>query len=211
MSQERSPVPVRISVILEISDEGVATLRDAVNPLSSGGEQSPEEAQSSAADVELPEEWQPIDEEAGVRYTWGEDHDIYDPFVTYEGRTSQGKARLAIGKCRRTRVHGRDRIYYIVISIGPEGGKRAIAEFLAADDYDETGDVIAIIKGKDGSGRQFASADELPSIYGGWNTVTYRDRVDYPGSYLKQGLVCNERDADTMLNHSLAQIQLRGL
>lgn len=202
---------IRIPVILEISDEGVATLRDTVNPLSSGGEQPPEEARPPAAEIELPEAWQLVDEDSGVRYTWGEDHDIYDPFLTYEGWTSQGKARLAIGKCRRTRTHGRDRTYYIIVSIGPEGGMRAIAEFLATDNYDDTGEVIAIIKGKEGSGRQFASADELPPIYRGWNTVTYRDRVDYPGSYLNQGLVCNESDAETMLNHSLAQIQLRNL
>lgn len=204
-------MPIRIPVILEISDEGVATLRDAVNPLSPGDEQPPEKTRPSAAEVELPKEWQLVDEDSGVRYTWGEDHDIYDPFLTYEARTSQGKVRLAIGKCRRTRVRGRDRVYYIVVNIGPEGGMRAIAEFLATDDYDETSEVIAIIKGKEGSGRQFTSADELPSIYRDWSTVTYRDRVDYPGSYLKQGLVCNERDAETMLNHSLAQVQLRSL
>lgn len=204
-------MPIRVPVILEISDEGVAMLRDAVSPGSSGGKQAPEETDPPAAEIELPKEWQLVGESSGVRYTWGEDQDIYDPFLTYEGWTSRGKARLAIGKCRRARTHGRDRVYYIVVNIGPEGGMRAIAEFLATDDYDETGEVIAIIKGKEGSGRQFASADELPSIYRRWNTVTYRDRVNYPGSYLKQGLVCNERDADAMLNHSLVQIQLRNL
>ncbi len=202
---------IRIPVVLEISDEGVATLRDVVNRPSTGDELPPVETRSPATEVELPNEWQLVKKDSGVRYTWGEDHDIYDPFLIYEGWTSQGKARLAIGKCCRARVHGQDRIYYIVVSIGPEGGMRAIAEFLATDDYDDTGEVIAIIKGKEGSGRQFASADELPSIYRDWNTVTYRDRVDYPGSYLKQGLVCNERDAETMLNHSLTQIQLRSL
>jgi len=196
---------------LEISDEGVATLRDVVGPLFADDRQPPAETRPPAAEIELPEEWQLVGEDSGVRYTWGEDHDIYDPFLTYEGWTSQGKARLAVGKCHRTRTHGRNRIYYIVVNIGPEGGMRAIAEFLATDDYDDTGEVIAIIKGKECSGRQFASADELPSIYRDWNTVTYRDRVDYPGSYLKQGLVCDERDAETMLNHSLTQIQLRNL
>ena len=201
---------IQIPMTLEISDEGVATLRDAFD-LPSPGEQPLETAPSSAGEIELPEEWKLIDEDSGIRYTWGEDHDIYDPFLTYEGWTSQGKARVAIGKCRRARTHGRDRVYYIVVNIGPEGGMRAIAEFLATDDYDETSEVIAIIKGKGGSGRQFSSADELPSIYRDWNTVTYRDRVNYPGSYLKQGLVCSERDAETMLNHALAQMQLRNL
>lgn len=202
---------LRIPVVLEISDDGLATLRGAVDLFPPSGEQQAEAVSEPARDVVLPERWTLLDETSGVRYTWGEDQDVYDPFVTYEGWTAKGKARLAIGKCERTRTHGRDRIYYIVISIGPEGGMRAIAEFLATDDYDETGDVIAIIKGKDGSGRQFDSTDELPPVYRDWNTVTYRDRVNYPGSYLKQGLVCNEQDFETMLNHSVAQIQLRNL
>lgn len=202
---------IRIPVILEITDEGLAKLVDAAYQASSFEQRRPEESPASVDDVVLPEEWKLVSEAHEVGYTWGEDHDIYDPFLTYEGWTSKGKARLAIGKCSRTRVHGQDRIYYIVISIGPEGGMRAIAEFLATDDYDETGDVIAIIKGKEGTGRQFDSQDELPSIYRDWNTVTYRERVNYPGSYLKQGLVCNEQEAETMLNHSLVQMQLRNL
>lgn len=201
---------IRIPVILEISDDGLATIRGALDPDSPDGDQL--SGEGPAPDVKLPERWEQVGEPvSGVRYTWGEDHDVYDPFLTYEGWTSKGKAKLAIGKCRRTRVHGQDRIYYIVISIGPEGGMRAIAEFLATDDYSDTGEVIAIIKGKEGSGRQFDSVDELPQIYKGWETVTYRDRVSYPGSYSKQGLVCNEDDAELMLNHSLAQIQLRNL
>jgi hypothetical protein len=202
---------LRIPVVLEIDDSGVAQLRDAGIALAITAAPPSESAPRQSVAVELPEEWRLVDESSGVRYTWGEDYDIYDPFSTYEGWTPQGKALLAIGRCERTRTHGRDRIYYIVISIGPEGGMRAISEFLAADDYEETREVIAIIKGKDGTGRLFDSPDELPPIYKNWRTVTYRDRVDYPGSYLKQGLVCSERDVETMLNHSLAQIQLRGL
>lgn len=202
---------IRIPVIIEISDEGVAVLHDAGIGFAGKESRTPEETLLPSPEVSLPDEWRLVGEDAGVRYTWGEDQDIYNPFLTYEGWTSQGKARLAIGKCQRTRTHGRDRIYYIVINIGPEGGMRAIAEFLATDDYEETREIIAIIKGKDGSGRQFDSADELPPIYRGWKTVTYRDRVQYPGSYLKQGLVCKETDVETMLNHSVAQIQLRGL
>lgn len=202
---------IRIPVVLEISSEGAAILRDALDSLSLEREDQRENASLSSAEIELPEEWKPLKTEHGIKYRWGGHVDTYDPFVTYEGETSKGKALLAIGKCPRTPTHGRDRIYYIVINIGPEGGKRAIAEFLATDDYDETGDVIAIIKGKEGTGRQFDLAEELPPVYRNWKTVTYRDRVNYPSSYLKQGLVCNESDFKTMLNHSLFQMQLRNL
>lgn len=204
-------MPVRIPVVLEISDEGVAMLRGVLDSLPSGDKLQPKEGSPPAVEIELPDKWKLLRTAHGIEYRWGDDVDTYDPFVTYEGRTSRGKAVLAIGKCQRTKTHGRDRIYYIVINIGPAGGMRAIAEFLATDDYEETGEVIAIIKGKEGTGRQFDSAEELPPIYRNWQTVTYRDRVDYPSSYLKQGLVCKESDFETMLNHSLVQILLRGL
>ncbi|HEX5593626.1 MAG TPA: hypothetical protein VFX35_09795 [Solirubrobacterales bacterium] len=202
---------IRIPVVIEIDDRGIAQIEAAGISIAAREPQRFEETPASDREVELPERWQLVGKDSEVRYTWGEDYDLYDPFLTFEGTTPEGKARLAIGKCRRTRTHGRDRIYYIVVSIGPEGGMRAIAEFLATDDYEETGEVIAIIKGKDGTGRLFDSADELPPVYKDLRTVTYRDRVDYPGSYLKQGLVCDEDDAETMLNHSLAQMRLRDL
>lgn len=200
---------LRVPAIVELDLE---ELRRAINdPVASGGR--PADIPPLGNDqVELPASWQLIEEQHDVRYTWGRgEFDLYDPCLFYEGRISSGTVRLTIGKCERTRVHGEDRIYYIVCAVGPAGGLRAIAEFLATDDYDQTGDVIAIIKGKDGSGRQFDPGEDLPAVYSPWITVTYRDRVNYPGSYSKQGLVCSELDHEVMLNHALAQVQLRGL
>lgn len=199
-----------IPVTVELTEDSLKRLRRAIFDVSAEN-QAGEAPPPPAAEVELPSEWKLLEEKRGVEYTWGEDHDVYDPFRIYEGQTSHGAHHLAIGQCERTRTHGRDRVYFIVLTIGKKGGLRAVAEFLATDDYDETGDLIAVIKGKDGTGRLFDSAAELPSVYVSWETATYRDRVDYPGSYLKQGLVCHEDDHMTMLNHCLAQMQLRGL
>lgn len=203
---------MKFDLTLEIPDDQVRELVRLTNdPVASGG-RPPEVPGPGAGGVELPSEWRRTDERQGVRYTWGNDQfDLYDPFVVYEATISSGTVRLGIGKCERARVHGGGRIYYIVCAIGPHDGLRAIAEFLGTDDYDDTGDVIAIVKGKDGTGRQFDPGDELPAVYGPWVTATYRDRVDYPGSYTKLGLVCSELDHEVMLNHALAQIQLRGL
>ncbi|HKB51309.1 MAG TPA: hypothetical protein VKC63_07755 [Solirubrobacterales bacterium] len=202
---------LRIPATIEIDQQGLQELRALLDMLAS--EESSVEPVASRGDsrVDLPPRWRMVEERHGVTYTWGGDHDVYDPFRIYAAEISSGAVRLAIGRCERTRTFGQDRIYYIVVSIGPEGGMRAISEFLAADDYAETHEVIAIIKGRGGSGRQFDRPEELPSVYADWSTVTYRDRVDYPGSYLKQALVCSEQDHETMLNHSLAQIQLRHL
>ena len=201
----------RIPVIVELSEDGVEELRRLLAVRPAGGLDTTSPHPQASPKIELPLSWRLVEERHGVVYTWGEDHDVYDPFRVYEGEISSGRVRLAIGKCERARTFGEDRIYYIVASIGPAGGIRAVSEFLATDDYDETGDVIAIIKGKEGSARQFDRADELPAVYASWPTATYRDRVDYPGAYSKQALVCNELEHEGMLNHALAQIQLRGL
>jgi hypothetical protein len=205
---------MRIPVTLEIEDEVLKALRQFVAASRPGDRQEDRSGTDRLAEdqgVELPTAWRQIEERHGVVYTWGEDHDVYDPFKIYEGEISSGTPRLAIGRCERARTFGDDRIYYIVASLGPAGGIRAVAEFLATDDYDETGDVIAVIKGKGGSARQFDSPKELPVVYRDWPTLAYRERVDYPGAYSKQALICNERNHEAMLNHALAQIQLRGL
>jgi hypothetical protein len=202
---------LRLPVTIEIDEDGLAALLRGLGRSGTGSERTGEVPNREGDAIELPSYWKQVDEQHGVSYTWGEHQDIFDPLVVYEGQTSRGTERLAIGKCERVQVYGRDRIYYIVVAIGRAGGLRAISEFLATDSYEDNGEVIAIIKGKEGSGRQFDAQDELPAVYVPWPVVTYRDRVDFPGSYTKQALVCSELDHELMLNHALAQIQLRNL
>lgn len=201
---------MRIPLTIEIDPQDLRQLLQALQEPGSDDAVAPLGARKSE-EVELPPAWRPVEVRHGVVYTWGEDRDVYDPFSVYEATLSTGGVKLAVGRCERARTFGEDRIYYIVTSIGPEGGIRAISEFLATDDYEQTNDVIAIVKGKEGSARLFDRPEELPSVYAPMQTVTYRDRVDYPGAFQKQAVVCNEQDHETMLNHSLAQIQLRGL
>lgn len=201
---------LRIPLTIEIDERGAKALLEFLGGTEARDPGVIPSARGEAA-VDLPRSWRLVDEQHGISYTWGGDHDVYDPFRTYEAETSRGMPRLAIGKCERARTFGLDRVYYIVVAIGPAGGMRAISEFLATDDYNETRDVIAIIKGKEGSGRQFDRPEELPAVYSSWSTAPYKERVNYPGAYLKQALVCNEEDYEAMLNHSLAQIQLRNL
>lgn len=198
-------VPVTVEIDLE---ELRRLLREIDRP---PGEDIPPTPRDEG--IELPPAWRFRKPRQNVTYRWGDDVDEYDEFSEYEGELEDGTTvRMGIGKCdRETVTFSEPRVYYIVMAYGPAGGMRAIAEFLATDDYGTTNEVIAIIKGKDGSGRQFDDPSELPSVYSDLNTTVYRDRVNYPGAYFKQALVCREDDYTTMLNHSLAQIQLRDL
>lgn len=211
---------LRLAAIIEIDDEGAAALAAHLGSQPSGSAAgavqppAPRPVATTAPDaVELPKTWQLVEEQHGVSYTWPqpEGPDLYDPFRIYEGRTSAGTFRLAIGECERANVRGKDRKYFITHHIGPAGGKRAVAEFLETDDHEETGDMIAIIKGKGGGAKLYDPTDDLPTVYSPYQIETYRDRIDYPRSYQKLGLVVSELDFETMLNHTLIQILTRGL
>ena len=163
----------------------------------------------TAGQVELPEAWKFIEELLGETYKWPQETDEYETFRIFEGRTSGGIVRAALGACERTQVRGRDRRYIITHYLTPGGSKRPIAEFLETDDYAETGDLIAIIKGKGGRPKMYDPTDDLPPEYTRFRIETYRDRINVPGSYEKLGIVAHEDDAETMLSHTLIQAQSR--
>jgi hypothetical protein len=69
--------------------------------------------------------------------------------------------------------------------------------------------MVAIIRGSDGGRKMYDPTAAIPRAYNALRVETYRDRIDYPGSWNKQAVVAHENDADTMLAHSLIQAQTR--
>lgn len=164
----------------------------------------------------LPTEWTHIESREGETYSWPELLEEYVPFDVFEGRTPNGAtSRWAIGECERVAVWGKDRKYYIVFHLGAGGGsKQPICEFLEADDYDETGEVLAIIRGSGGprGQRMFDPSAALPEQYDGLRIETYRDRIagtDELRGWNKLAVVAHEDDHASMLRHAAIQVQLR--
>jgi hypothetical protein len=85
-----------------------------------------------------------------------------------------------------------------------------LAEFLAVDDYTETGDLIAVIRGSDGGRRMYGPTEDLPPAYAQFRIATYRDRVQAKGAWNKLAVVAAKTDTDTILNHALIQARRRG-
>jgi hypothetical protein len=160
-------------------------------------------------DVEFPERWELVETREGESYTWPEGPDEYTEFNVYEGRTSRGVIRLAIGRCERTAVWGRDRVYLITFHI-TAGGKRPLCEFLEVDDYRASREFVAIIRGNGDSGRGMYSPDaHLPGVYRKLRVETYSDRIQFKGAWTKRAVVAEESDIESMLNHSLIQADQR--
>jgi hypothetical protein len=153
--------------------------------------------------------WTEVGLLADQTYSWPPDAgglERYDPFVVYE----RGDLNLALAhNTQPVVVKDRPRKQIWVFHLrAPRGSKRPIVPFVAADDYDETGELVAIIRGKGPNGRKmFGPGDALPREYERVRLDRFGNRIT--GHYDKFCVVATEEDPVTMLNHGAAQIRLR--
>ena len=110
-----------------------------------------------------------------------------------------------VWKTVRENKWGRDR-KYVVAFLSSGSPQQPLAEFVAADDYEETRELVAVIRGSDGGRRMYGAGDALPSVYKErFRTQMYSDRVVYPGVWNKVVVVAREDDDATVLDHALIQ------
>lgn len=164
----------------------------------------------------IPSRWTFVESRDDESYSWPELEEEYDPFEIYQGHAPNGDvSQWAIGKCDRAKVWGKDRLYSIVFRLGEGGGsKQPICEFLEADDYEQSRDFVAIIRGSGGprGQRMFDPDAELPSHYDGMRIEVYGDRIAGTpelSGWNKQAVVAREDDHESMLRHAAIQVHLR--
>jgi len=160
---------------------------------------------------DLPEDWSLVRERTGESYQWPEGRDRYSPYRVFMGTTrSEGVVHIGLGETVRKKKWGRDR-KYVVAFLSSGGPQKPLAEFLAADNYAKSHELVAVIRGSDGGRRMYGPGDALPEIYAErFRTEMYDDRVDYPGVWKRVVAVAREDDHATMLNHALIQGRRRG-
>ena len=161
--------------------------------------------------VDLPEDWAVVRERTGESYQWPEERDRYSPYRVFMGTTrSEGVVHIGLGETVRKKKWGRDR-KYVVAFLSSGGPQKPLAEFLAADDYAKSKELVAVIRGSDGGRRMYGPGDALPEIYEEhFRTEMYDNRVDYPGVWKRVVAVVREDDHASMLNHALIQGRRRG-
>ncbi|HEX2503280.1 MAG TPA: lipoyl(octanoyl) transferase LipB [Miltoncostaeaceae bacterium] len=154
-------------------------------------------------------QWVLRDERMGERYPWPEGMEYYDdPFWIYEAPDGRlfGLGRVSAGR--------EDRPFWMTFVLGAEGGsKRAVVLFMATNDYADTGEAAALIRGKGPTGRAMYGMDEaLPAAYAEMRIERYKDRVTGERySYDKAAVIAHGDDHVAMLRHAMAQVDLRGL
>jgi hypothetical protein len=147
-----------------------------------------------------------VQEREGQSYQWPEERERYSRYRVFMGVTrAEGAVHIGLGETIRKNKWGRDR-KYVVAFLSSGSPQRPLAEFVAADDYEETRELVAVIRGSDGGRRMYGGGDPLPRVYmERFRTQLYSERVVYPGAWNKVVVVAREDDDETMLNHALIQ------
>jgi hypothetical protein len=135
--------------------------------------------------LDLPGGWRLVREREAESYQWPKRRDRYSPYRVFLGTTrAEGAVQIGLGE--------------------------TIREFAAADDYAQTSELVAVIRGSDGGRRMYSAGDTLPAVYAErFRTEIYNERIVYPGAWNKLVVVAREDDHETMLNHALIQSRRR--
>ena len=142
----------------------------------------------------------------GQSYQWPGSREHYSRYRVFIGTTrAQGAVHIGLGETIRENKWGRDR-KYVVAFLSSGSPQQPLAEFVAADDYGETRELLAVVRGSDGGRRMYGAGEALPRVYEErFRTQMYSERVIYPGVWSKAVVVAGEDDEATMLNHALIQ------
>jgi hypothetical protein len=173
----------------------------------------PSEASSAPARLgspDLPDDWRLLNEREGESYRWPKRRDGYSPYRVFMGTTrAEGAVQIGLGETIRENAWGRDR-KYVVAFLSGGSPQHPLVEFVAADDFEDTRELVAVIRGSDGGRRMYGIGDKLPAVYAeSFRTQIYNERVVHPGVWNKVVVVAREDDTATMLNHALIQSRRR--
>jgi hypothetical protein len=177
-----------------------------------GADGAPDNAVVSArgGSMDLPEEWRLVREREGESYRWPNGRDRYQPYRVFMGTTrAEGAVQVGLGETVRENKWGRDR-KYVVAFLSAGSPQQPLVEFVAADDYEQTRELVAVIRGSDGGRRMYGVGDALPAVYSDrFRTQIYNERVVHPGAWNKRVVVAREDDDEAILNHALVQSRRR--
>ncbi len=177
-----------------------------IKPVGAGGTSGKTAAPAARRTADLPEDWRLEQEREGQSYRWPDERERYLRYRVFMGTTrAEGAVHIGLGETTRKNKWGRDR-KYVVAFLSSGSPQQPLAEFVAADDYKQTRELVAVIRGSDGARRMYGAGDALPGLYKErFRTQMYSERVVYPGVWNKVVVVAREDDDATMLNHALIQ------
>jgi hypothetical protein len=195
-------------LLARLSEAGFAN--PIVSHIGAGGASDRASAPARLRSLDLPEDWRLLQEREGESYRWPKRRDAYAPYRVFLGTTrAEGAVQIGLGETVRENAWGRDR-KYVVAFLSGGSPQHPLVEFVAADDFEDTRELVAVIRGSDGGRRMYGIGDTLPAVYAErFRTQRYNERVVHPGAWNKVVVVAREDDAAAMLNHALLQSRRR--
>ena len=98
----------------------------------------------------------------------------------------------------------------LVARLSEAGFAHPVITHVGADDFDDTRELVAVIRGSDGGRRMYGIGDQLPAVYAErFRTQIYNERVAHPGVWNRVVVVAREDDTGAILNHALIQSRRR--
>jgi hypothetical protein len=195
-------------LLIQLADAGFHD--PIIEPVGDDGTAGRTAARAFGRTTDLPDDWRLVQERERQSYQWPGVRERYTRYRVFIGTTrAEGAVHVGLGEATRRNKWGRDR-KYVVAFLSSGAPHQPLAEFVAADDYQETRELVAVIRGSDGGRRMYGAGDPLPSVYRErFRTQLYSERVVYPGVWNKAVAVAREDDDETILNHALIQARRR--
>ena len=113
-----------------------------------------------------------------------EGRDLYEPYRVFMGTTrAEGAVQIGLGETIRENKWGRDRKY---VALSGGSSQQPLVESVAADDYEQTRELVAVLRGSDGGRERMASATPSRGLH---RTLSNPDlqRAGRPPGRLEQG------------------------
>ena len=122
---------------------------------------------------------------------------------------AEGAVQIGLGETIRENAWGRDR-KYVVAFLSGGSPQHPLVEFVAADDFEDTRELVAVIRGSDGGRRMYGVGDKLPAVYARALPDPDLQRAGRASGRLEQGRRRRPRGRRAaMLNHALIQSRRR--
>ena len=198
----RGPLLPLGPLVARLSGAGFAN--PIITHVGAGGPSDGASAPSRLGSPDLPEAWRLVHEREGESYRWPKRRDGYSPYRIFIGTTrAEGAVQIGVGETIRENAWGRER-KYVVAFLSGGAPQDPLVEFVAADDFQYTRELVAVIRGSDGGRRMHGIGDKLPAVYAErFRTQIYNERVGHPGVWNNVVVVAREDDTAAMLNHAL--------
>ena len=123
-------------LLLRLAEAGFRN--PVIEPVGADGGPRAASVQEIGPRADLATDWQVVREREGASYQWPEGRDRYSRYRVFVATTrAEGAVHIGLGETVRKNRWGRDRKY--VVAFRSSGSpQQPLAEFVAADDYEES-------------------------------------------------------------------------